>query len=354
MRVAIVGARGVGAMHARALEQIPGAELALVVGSSDASAAEVGRRLKVPSTSNFEDVLEPGIDVVHVCTPNSLHYAQTREALIAGKHVVCEKPLTTTSEDALELARIASVAVGKSTVCYNYRFLPLVLELRQQLEKGALGRIYSVRAQYLQNWRIPTNNSDWRSDWVQSGGSRVIGDIGTHLVDLCEFLTGTQLAASDIRVGAAFEPLEKAHDDFATIQGCLGEAVAVFQLSQVSPEHTNTLSISLDGSKGGAEWTFNGGESLTLTQTASLVQLSLNGNGVSGASGRYWTRLPGEAPPVNDLLGAFYADLHSSGRSTSKILPTLADAARHVELIEQAGNVIAKEDRDPAYESFLK
>jgi predicted dehydrogenase len=149
------------------------------------------------STDDWHElVADPEVDLVDVCTPNHLHAPMSVEALAAGKHVACEKPLAGTLEDAREMRDAARKAKRKGQqtfVWFNYRRVPALAFAHQLIAKGRLGRIFHVRASYLQDWGHPDTPLVWRFDSKQAG-SGAHGDLNAHIIDLARFLTGDEVA----------------------------------------------------------------------------------------------------------------------------------------------------------------
>src|SRR5690606_31301245 len=130
------------------------------------------------------------IQSVHICTPNFLHYAQSKAALEAGKHVVCEKPLAKDLHEAEELVKIAKETGLVNAVHFNLRYYPMVRQMKVMREKGELGDVFSVIGSYLQDWLYFNTDYNWRLEPDKSGDSRAIADIGSHLMDIIEYVTG--------------------------------------------------------------------------------------------------------------------------------------------------------------------
>src|SRR5438309_467343 len=155
-RAALVGGGFIGPVHAEALRRI-GVEVAglldLTPELARASAARIGVT-KVYDT--LDDLVADGsVDVVHIASPNAAHYAQAKRVLEAGKHVVCEKPLATTSKETAELVALAkSRPKQAAAVNYNVRFYPLCHEMRDRVARGDIGRVLSVTGSYTQDWLL--------------------------------------------------------------------------------------------------------------------------------------------------------------------------------------------------------
>ena len=132
------------------------------------------------------------MDVVHVCTPNSLHVPLARRALAAGKPVACEKPLATTLADALDLAR-RSRRGRVATVPFVYRFYPVVREIRARVAAGDAGAVHVLHGAYLQDWQAGGAPAGWRADPAEGGAHRTFADVGVHWCDLAEFTSGQRI-----------------------------------------------------------------------------------------------------------------------------------------------------------------
>src|SRR5439155_1585080 len=141
------------------------------------------------------------VAAVHLATPNRLHYEQCKRALAAGKHVVCEKPLAMTSAEAAQLAALAEKSPLACAVCFNTRFYPLNLEARQRITDGRLGTIHHVTGSYHQDWLLHETDFNWRVLSGEGGPLRAVADVGTHWLDLLQFVTGLKVVSvcADLR-----------------------------------------------------------------------------------------------------------------------------------------------------------
>src|SRR5207244_562788 len=146
-----------------------------------------------PFDSYEEMVADPMVCVVHVASPNRLHFEQCRLALSSGKHVVCEKPLAMTSAQTAALAELAERSSVVAAVCYNVRYYPLCLEARARLAAGELGTVYHVTGSYCQDWLLYDSDFNWRVLADEGGALRAVADIGTHWLDLVTSVTGLRV-----------------------------------------------------------------------------------------------------------------------------------------------------------------
>ena len=134
------------------------------------------------------------IDVVHVCTPNALHGPLVRAALSAGKHVVCEKPLSLTGADSDVLVELAARAGLVNAVPLVYRYHPMTVEARERVRRGEIGDIRLIHGHYLQDWLARPEDNNWRVDPAVGGASRAFADIGSHWCDLVEWISGHRIS----------------------------------------------------------------------------------------------------------------------------------------------------------------
>src|SRR3984893_13584928 len=180
---AVVGTGFIGVVHVEALRRL-GVQVYGVVGSSHARATQRAAALGLPPA--YESVAamraDPRIDLVHITSPNHLHYPQAAAALAAGKHVVCEKPLAMTSTETGELVRLAQASGLIHAVNFNIRFYPINRHLHQLVREGGLGDVRLVSGQYLQDWLLLDTDWNWRLEPELGGSLRAGADIGSPLM----------------------------------------------------------------------------------------------------------------------------------------------------------------------------
>ena len=196
IKVGVVGTGFIGPAHIEALRRLPNVEVAALCEVTEELARQKAEGLGIERYYTFDDLLkQDDITSVHICTPNFLHYAQSKAALLAGKHVVCEKPLAKDLSEAEELVQIAADSGLVNAVHFNLRYYPLVRQMKVMREKGELGEIYSFIGSYLQDWLFYNTDYNWRLEPDKSGASRAIADIGSHLMDVLEYITGLKTTA---------------------------------------------------------------------------------------------------------------------------------------------------------------
>jgi predicted dehydrogenase len=209
LRSAIAGTGFIGAVHAAAV-RAAGGTVTGVLASSPARGAAAAQRLGAGRSYSDEAELlaDADVDVVHVCTPNHLHAELAEAALAAGRHVVCEKPLATTSDAAERLAAAAGDRVA--AVPFVYRYYPTVREARRRVGDGTSGPVHLVHGTYLQDWLLSAQDDNWRVDAELGGASRAFADIGSHWCDLAEFVTGHRVSRLSARTTIAVP--DRVHD----------------------------------------------------------------------------------------------------------------------------------------------
>jgi predicted dehydrogenase len=205
-------------------------------------------------------VARDDVDLVDICTPGSSHAEIALAALAAGKHVLCEKPLANTVAEARSMVAAARSARTRAMVGFNYRRVPAVTYARDLIAAGRLGTVHQVRAQYLQDWLVdPDHPLDWRLR-AEEAGSGALGDIGAHIVDLTQFVTGQRLVAVNalLETFVRSRPLptgegrgEVTVDDAALFLGRFdGGAIASYEATRFATGHKNALRVEVNGSAG--------------------------------------------------------------------------------------------------------
>ena len=251
IKAAIVGTGFIGPAHLEALRRIPNVEVVALVEVNQELADEKAKQLGIPRAYIFADMLkQDDIDVVHICTPNFLHYSQAKAVLEAEKHVVCEKPLAISLEEAEDLVKIAKTTGLVNAVHFNLRYYPMVRQMKVMREKGELGEVYSIMGSYLQDWLFLQTDYNWRLEPDKSGDSRAIADIGSHLLDITEYVTGLKITA----VMADFSTVHKTRlKPLKAIETYSGKMLTADDYQEVpinTEDHATVLLRFDNGSKG--------------------------------------------------------------------------------------------------------
>jgi predicted dehydrogenase len=183
-----------GVAHTEALRRL-GVSIKGIVGSTPDRARLKAQQVNLPPVVESLDALlaDPDVDVVHITTPNHLHYAQVCAVLEAGKHVVCEKPLAVSVAEGRDLVAKAEAAGLVHAVCFNQRYYPIVHQAHAMVSHGELGDVRLVSGGYLQDWLLFDTDWNWRLDASKGGELRAVADIGSHWFDNVEFITGARI-----------------------------------------------------------------------------------------------------------------------------------------------------------------
>lgn len=340
-RVAFIGGGFMAEVHSRAARSARGS---LVGGASSSfdSAQRAAARLGLDRAYGSVDELlaDDSIDLVHICTPNTTHAGFALAALAAGKHVICEKPLATTVADARQLAEAAARAGVSATVPFVYRYHPMVREARSRVAVGELGPLLTIQGAYLQDWLLTESDDDWRVDEKLGGPSRAFADIGSHLCDLIEFVTGdriTRLVASKRTVfnERADHRNIATEDAVALVMETRSGAIGTMLVSQVAPGRKNRLTIEISGASESLNFNQEEPETLWLGRRDGSQLLVRDGALLSADAARLSVLPAGHPLGYQDAFNAFVADSYAAANGHApEGLPTFADGLRAVQLTD--------------------
>jgi predicted dehydrogenase len=365
LRYAMVGGgQGafIGAVHRKALALDGQAELvAGVLASTPERARASGRALGLADERNHADwqallddelrrPVDERIDFVSIVTPNHLHYPVARAFAEAGIHVVCDKPLVHTSEQASDLARVVEKRGGVFGVTYNYSGYPMVREARALVKNGVIGEVRKVVVEYHQGWlatRLESQDNKqaaWRTDPVKSGAAGALGDIGSHAENLMTTVTGLELESlcADL---STFVPGRRLDDDGSLLLRFKGGARGVLVASQIAAGCDNELRLRVFGSAGMLDWRQEEPNTLVHAPIDGPRRLLARGSPWLSESARLATRLPAGHPEAfieafANVYQGVMAHIRALGDSMppDPLLadyPTLADGARGVRFVEK-------------------
>jgi len=355
--IAIVGTGMIGAVHRRAA-LLAGAVVRGVVASSPQRGREVAQSWDLPRAyRDIEEVVaDPQVQVVHVCTPNHLHRAMAQAALEAGKHVICEKPLATTLEDAQALATLAASTGLVATVPFVYRYHPVVREARARIAQGELGPLRLIHGSYLQDWLLDPASNNWRVDPALGGASRVFADIGSHWCDLVEWVGGerfVEVSAAFATViaergavtgksfttpaaGGAMQPVSSEDVAAAMFKTGVG-TLASLTVSQVSAGRRNRLWFEIDGAHASVAFDQEDSERLWIGRPDQREEVFVRGPGAGSAEQRRLAIFPaGHAQGYGNCFEAFVADTYRAiAGERPEGLPTFDDGLRSALIVDR-------------------
>jgi predicted dehydrogenase len=195
LKVGIIGTGFSANSHLEAIRRLHDVEVVAIAASTNEKAKEIAQRFGIPKyySDPSELISDSEVEVVHNCTPNYLHFPINREVLLAGKHLLSEKPLAMNSEESQELLNLAQKQNVVAGICFNYRFYPLVAQAREYIKNGDYGRPHIVYGGYVQDWCLYDSDYSWRMDPEKNGPSRAIADIGSHWCDTIQYILGKNI-----------------------------------------------------------------------------------------------------------------------------------------------------------------
>lgn len=331
LRVGIIGGGFMARTHAAAA-RAAGAHVVAVSSSSPERTRQAAAAFGVAPAESVRQLIEE-VDVVHVTSPNALHAEHALAALEAGKHVVCEKPLATDAATAAELAAAAAEAGVVATVPFVYRFHPMARQARAHAAAGGLGRLLTVRGAYLQDWMLDPQERNWRVDTAEGGPSRAFGDIGSHLVDLTEFLAGERIVRLNAATSRAFaerggKAVETEDAAVLTVETASG-AVGSLMVSQVDAGRKNALTLELAGTDSSVEFVQERPDELWIGGAESSRIVSRDASVLAADAARLCTVPAGHPMGYVDAFAAFARDTYAAiAGDAPDGLPTFEDGAR--------------------------
>jgi len=284
-----------------------------------------------------------GVEAVSIVTPNHMHFGPARTFLEAGIHVICDKPITSTLEDARKLLEIQPKNGAKFLLTHNYTGYPLVRQAREMVASGALGNIRVIQIEYPQDWLTEPTGDDnkqaaWRTDPARSGAGGCIGDIGTHAYNLARFVSGlrTEAVSADL---TAFVPGRQLDDNVHIMLRFEGGAKGMLWASQVAVGNENGLQLRIYGDKGGLEWRQDNPNYMWFTEFGKPKQLLTRGGSISvPPAASMNVRIPSGHPEgyleaFGTLYSQFAAVIRGEGAAYEDLLPSMADGIEGMQFI---------------------
>ena len=278
IKVGVVGTGFAATSHIEALRRLPHIEVIAVAGSNKAKAAETASRYGIATAfGRWHDLVEhDAVQVVHNCTPNHLHAEINAASIDSGKHILSEKPLALNSAETSSLMQAAQASEVVSGVCFNYRHYPMVRQAKAMIQSGEYGPVNIAHGSYLQDWLLYDDDWNWRLESDKAGSSRAIADIGSHWLDLVQYVTGQNVAelcadlstihatrmkpaATSQTFAATDSPGRESKsvdtEDFGNVLlRFAGGARGAMSISQVSPGRKNRLWFEIDAASASFVW----------------------------------------------------------------------------------------------------
>jgi len=362
--IGVAGTGFIGPAHIEGLRR-NGYKVLGLAENGDAQAVEKAALLGIPRAYGaFEAMLaDEDIDIIHLATPNVLHYPYAKAALLAGKHVVCEKPLAMNAAESGELVRLAAEKGLVNAVNFNIRMYPMVQHARSLVQSGELGKLFILQGSYLQDWMLLETDWNWRLEPDQGGSLRAVGDIGSHWLDLMTFVTGLRVK----EVFADFEIFHKTRkkplkaletftgkllqasdyedapittEDYATILLHYENGVrGVVTVAQVCSGRKNRLFFEISGSKSSVAWNGERPNELWVGHRAGPNQVVMKDPSLLSEEARAVAGYPGgHAEGFPDTFKQFskkvYDYLLAGDFTRQPDFPTFADGHYEMQLCE--------------------
>ena len=331
-RAAIIGTGFIGRVHAAALRSL-GVEVAAACGRTMESAETFGEGRPYDDLHALLES-EP-VEVLHVCTPNHLHAAETLAALERGIHVVCEKPLAVSTTESAQMVSAAAERGLVGATCYHVRGYPLIEQMRAEIAAGAAGEIAFVHGRYLcDDVLFPA--SGWRVDPARSGPSYVVADLGTHWLDAAEHVTGLRVAEVQAEFRSfAGGPLE---DYAALLLRFEGGAAGSLVVSAGAAGRKNQLLLEIEGSRAGLTWDQEEPNTLLLRPADDSARVVVKDPAANKPSAQRLARYPaGHAEGYGGAFRNLFASIYRGLAGWSdEPFPTFADGHRGVALVGAA------------------
>jgi len=364
VKTAVIGTGFMGKVHSEAIRRLGNVDLLAVAGSSDAEASRFANSIGIErSTGDYKTLLsDPELDAVHVCTPNALHYPMSKDAITAGKAVLCEKPLSMSVAEAEEMVSLADAKRLANCVNHNLRYYPVVQHIRRMIEAGELGDVLVAQGTYSQDWLLYETDYNWRLNRQANGPLRVVGDIGSHWMDLVQHLTGLDITAlcADLQTvhktrkrpkgeietfsGKTLKPEDYTDmpvdtEDFGAVLIHLGDrARGAFTVSQVNAGCKNRFQMEIFGTKSGVIWNQERPDELWIGHRNSPNQIIIKDPALLLGDAATYADLPGGHSEGYDdthkqVFRRFYRKV--ADPSAPIEYPTFADGLHGMRLLEK-------------------
>ncbi|OEK06292.1 Gfo/Idh/MocA family protein [Roseivirga misakiensis] len=334
-----------------------GEEYTLVGGAFDTdydNAIKFANKLELDPSRTYPDIdtfiekesalpSDQRIEAVVVVTPNFLHYPMAKQLIQAGFHVICEKPVTNTAAEAIELEELVNKHKVVFALTHTYTGYPMVRQMKSMIAEGIIGDIQKVDAQYYQGWINPVihdpekRKSVWRLDPAKAGQSCCMGDIGVHAFNMIEYTTGlkTLKVLSDLNTLYADNPLDI---DGTAMLRFEDEVRGIVRASQIATAEENSLRISVYGTKGALKWEQEDPNYLYHLEDGEPVKVLKPGHVYASEFAKQSTKMaPGHPEGIFDSMANLYIGAAKAIRGEEYIdgaFPTIRDGVRGMKFIE--------------------
>jgi predicted dehydrogenase len=364
LSAAVFGTGFIGPVHVEGLLRA-GVNVTGVLGSTPEKSQAAAQQLGLSKGyTSLEDLLgDRDVDVVHVTSPNRFHFEQAGAVIAAGKHVLCEKPLAMNTSQSGQLVRLARDAGLAAGVNYNIRYYPLCIDAAERVRSGRLGDIFHVAGSYVQDWLFHNTDFNWRVLSEDGGELRAIADIGTHWLDLIQFIVGQRVESVCADLATVYPKREKPIGRAETFSGKVDppantETVnvttedygcvmfrlqsgsrGVMWVSQVTAGRKNCLRFELAGSHQSLSWNSESPNAMEIGHRDSANQVLLRDPALISPRAAAATSYPGGhnegfGDTFKQLFVDFYRSIESGEYRSSPSYPTFEDGHHEILVCE--------------------
>ena len=350
----IVGAGFIGPHHIDAVRRLGYVDVLALADMNEGLAKQKAEQLHIPKAyGSYEALLaDPNIHVVHNATPNFLHYPVNSAIIAKGKHVVSDKPLALTADEARKLRDQANAAGVFNAVTFGYRGNPLIQQARHAIAQGRIGRPHFVHGHYIQDWLLRDTDYSWRLEPDKGGASSALGDIGSHWCDMVQHVTGLRIthvlgdlttvlpqrkrpkgareAFAAAGAGEAYDLVDITVEDLASVLIRFDNgAKGVFTAGQVCSGHKNDFEFEVCGGEASLKWRQEQQNELWIGHRDKASEILQKDPSLMDAEVRHYAHLPGghqEGWPdaFSNLMRDIYGTIAAGKKPTDPLPPTFA------------------------------
>jgi predicted dehydrogenase len=340
LKVGLIGTGYIGLVHLEMLRRLVGVEVLAVADTNRELAARAAEKLGIPRvyTGTDELIADQEIDVVHNCAPNCVHFEINRRAILAGKEVLSEKPLSLNAQESAELVALAKKHRSLTGINFCYRYYPVVQEAAARARRGDLGEVRAFVGHFLQDWLFFETDYSWRLDPKIAGPANVIADLGSHWCDLVQFITGHKIAevmaelhtclpkrrkpttgplSFSTQKAAEYEDVEVKLDDYAALfirldNGARGN----FTTCQVAAGRKVDIELQVFGSKESYAWSHVHPNALWVGHRDSGNEIFYESSGLQAeGTGKYAALPTGHPMGYHDAVYNLFRDYYEALRA---------------------------------------
>ncbi len=367
IKAGVIATGFMGQAHIEALRRISGVEVVATASRDQERAKALAGQFAIPRAYGDwrELIADSEVEVVHNCTPNHRHFEINNEAVLAGKHIVSEKPLTINSRESTELLKLVREKGVVHAINFNYRFYPLIQHAKSLFDGGEIGSAYLIHGHYIQDWLFYASDYNWRLETELSGESRAVADIGSHWCDMVQFVTGSKIKRVFADLVTVHAERKRPKNEVATFKGKETQSGAtekveintedagsvllhfdngargVFTVSQVSAGRKNHFWFEIDGSKSALAWNQERPNELWVGRRDAPNETIIKDPSLLSETARRYAHYPGGHPegypdgPKNLFMSVYeFIRAGKDPRKDRPDFPTFDDGHLAIKIVE--------------------